>query len=83
CKQCSGQAEETLKVVSFGVIKDALKEITDKYGREKVRQFDLVTAEQFVRENSITLNIEKRGGKFNQEKLGEFVPLSTEELITV
>ena len=27
--------------------------------------------------------IEKRGGKFNQELLGEFVSLSTEELITV
>ncbi|HDX9631432.1 TPA: hypothetical protein ROY30_005183 [Bacillus cereus] len=83
CKHCSGKTEESLKVVDFRVIKDVLTEITKKYGREKVRQFDLVTAERFIRENNISLNIEKRGGKFNQEKLGEFVPLTTEELLTV
>ncbi|HDR7795344.1 TPA: hypothetical protein QCY19_004015 [Bacillus luti] len=83
CKHCSGKTEESLKVVDFRVIQDALTEITKKYGREKVRQFDLVTAERFVRENNISLNIEKRGGRFNQEGLGEFVSLSTEELITM
>ncbi len=34
-------------------------------------------------DNVVDLTIEKRGGKFNQELLGEFVSLSTEELITV
>ncbi|MFV1457966.1 hypothetical protein VJ282_36035, partial [Bacillus mycoides] len=33
------------------------------------------------KENKISLEIEKRGGKFNQEKLGEFVSLSTNEII--
>ena len=83
CKQCSGQIERKLKVLDFHVIQDVLKELIKGFGCEKVRQFDLVTAEKFVRENNISLNIEKCGGKFNQEKLGEFIPLSTEELITV
>ena len=34
-------------------------------------------------DNDVVLTIEKRGGKFNQEPLGEFVSLSTEELIVV
>ena len=34
-------------------------------------------------DNEVALTIEKRGGRFNQEPLGEFVSLSTEELIVV
>ncbi|MFJ1139558.1 hypothetical protein ACIKK6_02110, partial [Bacillus thuringiensis] len=34
-------------------------------------------------DNGVDLMIEKRGGKFNQEPLGECVSLSTKELITV
>lgn len=83
CKQCRGQIEQKLKVLDFRVIHDVLKELIKGFGRGKVRQFDLVTAERYVIDNEVVLTIEKRGGKFNQEPLGEFVPLSTEELITV
>lgn len=83
CKQCREQIEQTLKVVDFRVIHDVLKELINRYGREKVRWFDLVTAERYVVETNMELNIEKRGGKFNQEPLGEFVLLSTQELITL
>ncbi|MEC3148135.1 hypothetical protein P9Z87_00015, partial [Bacillus cereus] len=65
------------------VIYDVLKELIKGFGREKVRQFDLVTAKRYVIDNDVVLTIEKRGGKFNQEPLGEFVSLSTEELIVV
>ncbi|PGA25480.1 hypothetical protein [Bacillus wiedmannii] len=83
CKQCSGQIEKKLKVLDYRLIHDVLKELVKGFGREKVRQFDLVTAERYVIENEVVLTIEKRGGKFNQEPLGEFVALSTQELITV
>lgn len=83
CKQCSGQIEKKLKVLGYRLIHDVLKELVKGFGREKVRQFDLVTAERYVIENEVVLTIEKRGGKFNQEPLGEFVALSTQELITV
>lgn len=83
CKSCSGQIEQTLKVLDFRVIHDVLKELIKGFGREKVRQFDLVAAERYIIENKVVINIEKRGGKFNQEPLGKFVSLSTKELITV
>ncbi|MGG1137185.1 hypothetical protein [Bacillus mycoides] len=83
CKQCSGQAEQTLKVLDYRVIHDVLKELIKGFGRGKVRQFDLVTAERYVIENEVVLTIEKRGGKFNQEPLGEFIDLSNQELVTV
>ncbi|EJR53585.1 hypothetical protein IIO_05934 [Bacillus cereus VD115] len=83
CKQCSGQIEQTLKVLDFRLICDLLRELIKGFGRGKVRQFDLVTAERYIIENEVVLTIEKRGGKFNQEPLGEFVSLSTQELITV
>ncbi|MCM3223354.1 hypothetical protein M3644_26750 [Bacillus cereus] len=83
CKQCREQVEKTLKVLDFRLINDVLKELTKRYGREKVRWFDLVTAERYVEETNTALNIEKRGGKFNQEPLGEFVSLSTQDLITL
>ena len=83
CKQCSGQIEKKLKVLDYRLIHDVLKELIKGFGREKVRQFDLVTAERYVIENEVVLTSEKRGGKFNQEPLGEFVSLSTQELITV
>ncbi|QIW22439.1 hypothetical protein [Bacillus thuringiensis] len=83
CKQCSGQVEQTLKVLDYRVIHDVLKELIKMFGRGKVRQFDLVTAERYVIENEVVLTIEKRGGKFNQEPLGEFIDLSNQELVTV
>ncbi|MDA2567483.1 hypothetical protein PDQ34_26620 [Bacillus cereus] len=83
CKQCREKVERTLKVLDFRLINDVLKELTNRYGREKVRQFKLVMAEQYVIDNKVTLIIEKRGGKFNQEPLGEFIELSNRELITV
>ena len=83
CKLCSGQIEKKLKVLDYRLIHDVLKELVKGFGREKVRQFDLVTAERYVIENEVVLTIEKRGGKFHQEPLGEFVALSTQELITV
>ncbi|MEC2444782.1 hypothetical protein P9W93_26260, partial [Bacillus cereus] len=83
CKQCREQLEQKVKVLDFRVIHDVLKELIKGFGREKVRQFDLVTAKRYVIDNEVALMIEKRGGKFSQELLGEFVSLSTEELITV
>ncbi|MED1384056.1 hypothetical protein [Bacillus mycoides] len=83
CKSCRSEMETKLKVVNFLVIKDMLTALIAGYGRNKVRQFDLIKAEQYVKENNITLNIEKCGGKFNQEKLGEFVSLSTKEILTI
>ncbi|MBY5229330.1 MULTISPECIES: hypothetical protein [Bacillus cereus group] len=83
CKSCRGEMELKLKVVETLVIKDMLTLITKGYGRDKVREFDLVKAEQYVKENEISLVIEKRGGKFNQEKLGEFVSLSKSEIVSI
>ncbi|MCU5095017.1 hypothetical protein [Bacillus wiedmannii] len=83
CKSCRGEMELKLKVVETLVIKDMLTAITKGYGRDKVREFNLIKAEQYVKENEITLDIEKRGGKFNQEKLGIFVSLSTVEIVLV
>ncbi|PEB56222.1 hypothetical protein CON65_15800 [Bacillus pseudomycoides] len=83
CKKCSRQAEKRLKVLSVHVIHDVLRELTKQFGIKKVREFDLITAERFVTNNNVSLNIEKRGGKFNQERLGEFVSLSTGELIII
>ncbi|MGQ0454039.1 hypothetical protein ACT4UM_18295, partial [Bacillus sp. SS-TM] len=83
CKQCREQLEQKVKVLDFRVIHDVLKELIIGFGREKVRQFDLVTAKRYVIDNEVGLTIEKRGGRFNQEPLGEFVSLSTEELIVV
>ncbi|HDR3439452.1 TPA: hypothetical protein ACR3Z0_000017 [Bacillus thuringiensis] len=83
CKQCREQLEQKVKVLDFRVIHDVLKELIKGFGREKVRQFDLVTAKRYVIDNGVDLMIEKRGGKFNQEPLGECVSLSTKELITV
>ncbi|MED1164506.1 hypothetical protein, partial [Bacillus paranthracis] len=83
CKSCRGEMELKLKVVETLVIKDMLTALTKRYGRNKVRDFDLIKAEQYVKENKISLEIEKRGGKFNQEKLGEFVSLSTNEIIGI
>ncbi|MDA2562349.1 hypothetical protein PDQ32_33240, partial [Bacillus cereus] len=83
CKQCREQLEQKVKVLDFRVIHDVLKELIIGFGREKVRQFDLVTAKRYVIDNEVGLTIEKCGGRFNQEPLGEFVSLSTEELIVV
>ncbi|AFU16926.1 hypothetical protein MC28_B50 (plasmid) [Bacillus thuringiensis MC28] len=83
CKSCRGEMELTLKVVETLVIKDMLTALIKRYGMNKVRDFDLIKAEQYVKENKISLEIEKRGGKFNQEKLGEFVSLSTNEIIGI
>ncbi|WP_144490030.1 hypothetical protein, partial [Bacillus thuringiensis] len=83
CKRCREQLEQKVKVLDFRVIHDVLKELITGFGREKVRQFDLVTAKRYMIDNEVALTIEKRGGKFNQEPLGEFVFLSTEELITI
>lgn len=83
CKSCRGEMELKLKVFETLVIKDMLMLLTKGYGRDKVREFNLVKAEQYVKENEISLAIEKRGGKFNQEKLGEFVLLSTNEIIAI
>ncbi|MBZ8125604.1 hypothetical protein [Bacillus thuringiensis] len=83
CKSCRGEMGLTLKVVETLVIKDMLTALIKRYGMNKVRDFDLIKAEQYVKENKISLEIEKRGGKFNQEKLGEFVSLSTNEIIGI
>ncbi|PFL57747.1 hypothetical protein COJ27_29555 [Bacillus cereus] len=83
CKSCRGEMELKLKVVETLVIKDMLTALIKGYGREKVREFDLIKAEQYVKENEISLEIEKRGGKFNQEKLGVFISLSTNEIISI
>ncbi|MEG7871887.1 hypothetical protein [Bacillus paranthracis] len=83
CKSCRGEMELKLKVVETLVIKDMLTLLTKGYGRDKVREFNLVKAEQYVKENGISLEIEKRGGKFNQEKLGEFVSLSKSEIVLI
>ncbi|MCU5408080.1 hypothetical protein SPE26_30625 [Bacillus thuringiensis] len=83
CKSCRGEMELTLKVVETLVIKDMLTALIKRYGMNKVRDFDLIKAEQYVKENKIFLEIEKRGGKFNQEKLGKFVSLSTNEIIGI
>ncbi|PFC85142.1 hypothetical protein CN272_22040 [Bacillus anthracis] len=83
CKSCRGEMELKLKVVETNVIQDMLKLIIQGYGRDKVREFDLMKAERYVKENELAFVIEKRGGKFNQEKLGVFVSLSTNEIITI
>ncbi len=83
CKSCRGEMEQKLKVVETNVIQDMLKLIIRKYGMDKVREFDLMKAERYVKEKKIVLKIEKRGGKFNQEKLGEFVSLSTSEIVSI
>ncbi|WP_144499270.1 hypothetical protein [Bacillus sp. FDAARGOS_235] len=83
CKQCREQLDQKLKVLDFRVIHDVLKELIKGFGCEKVRQFDLVTAERYVVENQVVLTIEKRGGKFNQEPLGKFIELSNHELVTL
>ena len=83
CKSCRGEMELKLKVVETLVIKDMLTALIKKYGMNKVREFDLVKAERYVKEKKIALKIEKRGGKFNQEKLGEFVSLSTSEIVSI
>ncbi|ARJ25995.1 hypothetical protein B7492_33735 (plasmid) [Bacillus mycoides] len=83
CKSCRGEMELKLKVVETLVIKDMLTVLIKGYGMNKVREFDLVKAERYVKENEIVLEIEKRGGKFNQEKLGEFVSLSTNEIVSI
>lgn len=83
CKSCRGEMELKLKVVETLVIKDMLTALIKGYGMEFVRDFDLIKAEQYVKENKIALEIEKRGGKFNQEKLGEFVSLSTSEILSI
>ncbi|MFY0127897.1 MULTISPECIES: hypothetical protein [Bacillus cereus group] len=83
CKSCRGEIESKLKVVDTLVLKDMLTLITKKYGQHKVRQLNLVKAEQYVKENNISLEIEKRGGKFNQEKLGVFVKLSNDEILSI
>ncbi|WP_242294922.1 hypothetical protein [Bacillus cereus group sp. BfR-BA-01381] len=83
CKSCRGEMELKLKVVETLVIKDMLTALIKKYGMNKVREFDLVKAERYVKEKKIALKIEKRGGKFNQEKLGEFISLSTNEIVSI
>ncbi|MED1539116.1 hypothetical protein [Bacillus pseudomycoides] len=83
CKSCNGEMEQKVKVISVHVLQDAMKELINRFGKNKVRLFDLATAERFVKENNISLNIEKRGGKFNQERLGEYISLSTIELLTL
>ncbi|MDY8165800.1 hypothetical protein [Bacillus thuringiensis] len=83
CKSCRGEMELKLKVVETLVIKDMLTVLIKGYGMNKVREFDLVKAERYVKENEIVLEIEKRGGKFNQEKLGVFVSLSTNEIVSI
>lgn len=67
CKSCRSEMETKLKVVNFLVIKDMLTALIAGYGRNKVRQFDLIKAEQYVKENNITLNIEKRGGNLTKK----------------
>ncbi|MCZ6942598.1 hypothetical protein EJ131_19065 [Bacillus mycoides] len=83
CESCRGEMELKLKVVETLVIKDMLTVLIKGYGMNKVREFDLVKAERYVTENEIVLEIEKRGGKFNQEKLGVFVSLSTNEIVSI
>ncbi|MDA2163851.1 hypothetical protein PDN54_27155 [Bacillus cereus group sp. Bc252] len=83
CKSCRGEMELKLKVVETLVIKDMLTALIKKYGMNKVREFDLIKAERYVKEKKIALKIEKRGGKFNQEKLGEFISLSTNEIVSI
>ncbi|QIW21215.1 hypothetical protein [Bacillus thuringiensis] len=83
CKSCRGDMELKLKVVETLVIKDMLTALIKGYGMNRVREFDLVKAERYVKENEIVLEIEKRGGKFNQEKFGVFVSLSTNEILSI
>ncbi|MDR4248155.1 hypothetical protein FO601_35790, partial [Bacillus thuringiensis] len=59
------------------------KALINKSARDIVRQFDLIKAEQDVKENNITLNIENRGAQFNQDKSGIFVSLSTKEILSI
>lgn len=80
CKTCREKKEQDLKVVDCLVIYDALKEIVAIYGKDR-NQFNLALAERLVEERNISLRIEKRGGKFNQERLGELVSLSNGELL--
>ncbi|HDR6285632.1 TPA: hypothetical protein QCU33_001576 [Bacillus cereus] len=81
CKTCNSDMQQKVKVIDFRVLKDVLTQLIIQFGREKIRQFHLAAAETLIKENNISLNIEKRGGKFNQEKLGEFIFLSTQELL--
>ncbi|KXY35780.1 hypothetical protein AT268_03815 [Bacillus cereus] len=83
CKACNSGMQQKVKVIDFRVLKDVLTQLTIRFGREKVRHFHLAAAEKLIKEKNITLNIEKRGGQFNQEKLGEFIFLSTQELLTL
>lgn len=83
CKTCNSDMQQKVKVIDFRVLKDVLTQLTIRFGREKVRQFHLAAAETLIKENNISLNIEKRGGRFNQEKLGEVILLSTQELLTL
>ncbi|PFJ16522.1 hypothetical protein COI89_10960 [Bacillus cereus] len=83
CKSCRCEMDLKLKVVETLVIKDMLRLIIKGYGMDKVRNFDLIKAERYVKENELALVIEKCGGKFHQEKLGEFVSLSTDEIVSI
>lgn len=83
CKQCNDEMKQKVKVIDARALTDVFKELIKKFGRDKVRVFHLAAAETFIKENNISLDIEKRGGKFNQERLGEFISLSTDELITL
>ncbi|AXO97144.1 hypothetical protein [Bacillus anthracis] len=83
CKTCNSDMQQKVKVIDFRVLKDVLTQLTIRFGREKVRKFHLAAAETLIKENNISLSVEKCGGKFNQEKLGEFISLSTQELLTL
>ena len=50
--------EQKVKVLDFRVIHEVLKELIKGFGREKVRQFDLVTAKRYVIDNEVALTIE-------------------------
>lgn len=83
CESCKGTAEKKMKIVNPLVLKDMLQTLLEQFGRSEVRQFTLNKAEKLVEENCISLDIEKRGGAFNQEKTGEFISLSTDELLFI
>ncbi|WP_368485924.1 hypothetical protein [Bacillus wiedmannii] len=83
CQKCRNEMDKNVKAVDFYVLQDVMKKLIEMFGRNKVRQFNLTAAEQVVKENDISMKIEKRGGRLHQERLGEFSVFSTAELITV
>ncbi|MFI8709903.1 hypothetical protein ACIGHG_23325 [Bacillus sp. NPDC077411] len=83
CESCKGTTEKKMKIVNPLILQDMMKALLEQFGRSELRRFNLNEAEKLVKAKGISLDIEKRGGAFNQEKMGEFISLSTDELLFI